>query len=135
MILVDANVLIDLLADDPAWRGWSEHALTQAATDDRLAVNPVVFAEIAPHFDAKADADRWLAAFPFILLELPYEAAFAAGRAHAAYRRAGGDKRAPMPDFYIGAHAQVGGLTLLTRDVRRYRTYFPHVRLIAPPGG
>lgn len=133
MVLVDANVLIDLLTDDPAWRSWSEQNLRTCAAADVLAVNPIIFAEIAPHFRTGQDAEQWLSRFPFILLELPYSAAFEAGRAHAKYRRAGGDKRSPMPDFFVGAHAVVAGVTLLTRDSRRYRTYFPDVQLITPP--
>lgn len=132
MILVDANVLIDVLGADPVWFGWSSAALAAAADRDEVAINPIIYAEISIGFDSEAALDEVLRATGLVRLPLPYEAAFVAGKAHLLYRRRGGARTSPLPDFYIGAHAAVAGLTLLTRDARRYRTYFPAVRLIAP---
>jgi hypothetical protein len=132
MVLVDANVLLDVLTRDPAWMPWSEGEMRRLSSIERLAVNPIIYAEVSAGYQSAA---RLYAALGHMLierLELPYSAAFDAGQAHAAYRRLGGDKRAPMPDFYIGAHALVAGMSLLTRDVGRYRTYFPSVSLIHP---
>ncbi len=132
MILVDSNVIIDVLTADPTWRSWSEAALRDAADADDIAINPIIYAEIASGFSAMADLDRRLGADVFRRLALPYEAGFVAGRAFVEYRRRGGVRTSPLPDFYIGAHAAVSGLALLTRDARRYAGYFPKVRLISP---
>jgi predicted nucleic acid-binding protein len=133
VILVDANVLLDILTDDPNWRVWSEAQLLKAIETDQAAVNPIVYAEIAGAYKSAVELNRALAGWPVQRLALPYEAAFPASKAFLRYRREGGQRRSPLPDFYIGAHAQVSDLTLLTRDVSRYRNYFPKVRLIAPP--
>lgn len=133
MFLVDANVLLDLSTDDARWRGWSERTLEDAIADGGAAINPIIYAEIALDFGDPQALDRWLGNFEMQKLALPYEAAFLASRAYQHYRRAGGARRSPLPDFYIGAHASVADLTLITRDARRYRTYFPALRLIAPP--
>lgn len=133
MILVDSNVILDLLTDDPAWRPWSEAALSAAADRDEVAINPIIYAEIASGFATMKELDRCLGADAFRRLPLPYEAGFVAAHAFVEYRRRGGVRTSPLPDFYIGAHAAVSGLRLLTRDVRRYSGYFPKVRLIAPP--
>jgi predicted nucleic acid-binding protein len=132
MILVDSNVIIDLLTEDPTWRPWSEAALRDAADRDEVAINPIIYAEIASGFATMSDLDRHLGADAFRRLPLPYEAGFVAGRAFVEYRRRGGVRASPLPDFYIGAHAAVSGLSLLTRDARRYTGYFPKVRLISP---
>lgn len=132
MILVDSNVIIDVLTRDPSWRDWSEMALSDAADRDEIAINPIIYAEIASGFNTIADLDRHLGVNLFRRLQLPYEAGFIAGRAFVEYRRRGGVRTTPLPDFYIGAHAAVSGLILLTRDARRYATYFPKVRLISP---
>ncbi|WP_158808995.1 type II toxin-antitoxin system VapC family toxin [Beijerinckia sp. L45] len=132
MILVDSNVIIDVLTKDPSWQAWSEAALSDAADNDDLAINPIIYAEIASGFATIGDLDRHLGADAFRRLGLPYEAGFVAGRAFVEYRRRGGIRTSPLPDFYIGAHAAVSGFTLLTRDARRYAGYFPKVRLIAP---
>lgn len=132
MILVDSNVIIDLLTEDPTWRLWSEAALRDAADRDEVAINPIIYAEIASGFATMSDLDRHLGADAFRRLPLPYEAGFVAGRAFVEYRRRGGVRASPLPDFYIGAHAAVAGLGLLTRDARRYTGYFPKVRLISP---
>ena len=133
MILVDSNVIIDILTGNPTWRTWSESALSDAADSDDIAINPIIYAEIASGFATMRELDRCLGADAFRRLALPYEAGFVAGRAFVEYRRRGGVRTSPLPDFYIGAHAAVSGLSLLPRDVRRYAGYFPKVRLISPP--
>ena len=132
MILVDSNVIIDVLTQDPLWREWSEAALTGAADRDQVAINPIIYAEISSGFTAMADLERHLGAAAFRRLALPYEAGFVASRAFVEYRRRGGVRTSPLPDFYIGAHAAVAGLKLLTRDAKRYKGYFPKVSLISP---
>jgi predicted nucleic acid-binding protein len=132
MILVDSNVIIDVLTDDDGWRDWSQAALENAADRDELGINPIIYAEIAAGFAALAELDQQLGSDAFTRLALPYEAAFVAGKAFDEYRRRGGMRASPLPDFYIGAHAAVAGLTLLTRDARRYRGYFPKLRMISP---
>ena len=132
MILVDSNVLIDVLTNDPVWQEWSSEQLTRLGNTRQLAINPLIFAEIAIAYPDEAQLD---AALPVTLvrLPLPYTAAFMAGRAFLEYRRRGGTRRSPLPDFYIGAHAAAEGHTIVTRDAARYRTYFPDVAMIAPP--
>lgn len=132
VVLVDTNVLLDLFTDDKAWRSWSERAIRDTLVNDTAGVNPIIYAEASLGFSTSGVLDRHLDALTLVRLPLPYEAAFPAGRAFLRYRRAGGTKPSPLPDFYIGAHAQTQGLKLLTRDPGRYRTYFPSVRLIAP---
>jgi len=132
MILVDANVLPDILTDDPSWRSWSEEQFLKGVEDDQAAVNPIIYAELAGAYKSAAELDRALSGWPVQRLPLPYEAAFPASQAFLRYRREGGQRRSPLPDFYIGAHAQTAALTLLTRDASRYRSYFPKVRVIAP---
>lgn len=130
--LVDSNVFIDLFDDDSEWREWSDAMLTRAANRGPLVINPIVFAEISAGFDSIDDVE---AALPLTYVRreaLPWEAAFLAGRAYVQYRRRGGTRTAPLPDFYIGAHAAVAGYTLLTRDPLRYRYYFPKLKVIAP---
>jgi predicted nucleic acid-binding protein len=128
--LVDANVLLDVITQDPAWCSWSERALRNAAEHSTLAINAVIFAEVSLKFTRIEDADA--AMVDFAREPLPYEAGFLAGKAFLAYRKRGGAKRSPMPDFYVGAHAVVGRMELLTRDAARYRTYFPALTIIAP---
>ena len=132
MILVDSNVIIDVLTQDPTWRAWSEAALIDAANCDAIAINPIIYAELASGFATMGALDRDLGVADFRRLALPYEAGFVAGRAFVEYRRRGGVRTSPLPDFYIGAHAAIAGFTLLTRDARRYAGYFPKVELIAP---
>lgn len=131
--LVDSNVLLDVLSEDPHWMAWSADALAEAAERGPMAVNPLVYAEVSVRFSRIEELEEVLPRRDFLRLELPWEAAFLAGKAFLRYRRAGGSRTAPLPDFYVGAHAAVANLTLLTRDARRYRTYFPHVDLITPP--
>jgi len=131
-VLVDSNVLLDILTEDPAWGAWSEQALSDCADESVLAINPIIYAEVSIRFERIEDLEATLPEADFRRLPLPWEAAFLAGKCFLRYRRRGGRKRAPLPDFYIGAHAAVEGMTLLTRDASRYRSYFPQLKLIAP---
>jgi predicted nucleic acid-binding protein len=129
--LVDANVLLDVLTGDPKWAGWSEQAIATAAADG-LAINPIILAEVGVRFERSADVDAAVPHDTFERLAIPWAAAHPAGQAYLAYRRRGGGRRAPLSDFYIGAHALVSGLRILTRDAARYRTYFPDVKVVSP---
>jgi len=131
-VLVDSNILLDVLTEDPVWHAWSSTALAAAADESRLAVNPLVYAEVSVGFERIEELDEALPLDTFLRLPLPWPAAFLAGTCFLAYRRAGGERRSPLPDFYIGAHAAVEGMSLLTRDPTRYRTYLPRLDLIAP---
>lgn len=130
--LVDSNVLLDIVTEDAEWLDWSASALAGQANAGRLIVNPIVYAEVAARFERIEDLEDALPAEYYDRQALPWEAAFLAGRCFVEYRRRGGLRRSPLPDFYIGAHALVAGHTLLTRDASRYRTYFPRLRIIAP---
>jgi predicted nucleic acid-binding protein len=130
--LVDSNVILDILTEDAEWLDWSAAALAKQADAGPLVVNPLVYAEVAARFDRIEDLEDALPPEYYLRQALPWEAAFLAGRTFIRYRRKGGQRRSPLPDFYIGAHALVGRMTLLTRDARRYRTYFPALRIIAP---
>lgn len=130
--LVDSNVILDLATDDKTWGPWSAAALSRVAEESSLAINPLIYAEVSIGFATVEELEQRLPAAVFMRLALPYEAAFLAGKAFLSYRRRGGKRSAPLADFYIGAHAAVSGLRLLTRDAQRYRTYFPTVELIAP---
>ncbi len=131
-VLVDSNVLLDVLTADPLWGEWSATALAAAADGSALAINQLVYAEVSIGFERIEELDDALPADTFLRLPLPWPAAFLAGKCFLAYRRAGGDRRSPLPDFYIGAHAAIAGMPLLTRDAARYRTYLPKLRLITP---
>lgn len=131
-VLVDSSVLLDVATEDPRWFPWSSRALERAAERSVLVVNPLIWAEVSVGFDRIEDLDAAIPAALFRRDPLPYEAGFLAGKAFLAYRRRGGLRSTPLPDFYIGAHAAIAGHRLLTRDVARYRTYFPKVELIAP---
>lgn len=132
MTLVDSNVVLDILTNDPTWGDWSQTALAQARDDGILVINPVIYAEVSTGFDHIEDLDQALPASDFEREALPWEAGFLAGKAFLAYRQRGGQRRSPLADFYIGAHAAVRGYRLLTRDSPRYRTYYPNLELIAP---
>lgn len=132
MVLVDANVLIDLFTDDPEWADWSEKALAEATGAGVLLINAIIYAEVSIAFNTRGPLEAALERLGIQRSELPYDAAFSAGQAFLKYRKRGGLKRSPLPDFYIGAHALHDELLLLTRDPRRYRTYFPQVKLICP---
>lgn len=130
--LVDSCVLIDVLADDPRWADWSLEQLESAGQQAPLIINPLILAEVSPRFERAADLETALAGLPLVRQPLPWDAAFLAGQAFRVYRQGRGTKTSPMPDFYIGAHALVENLQLLTRDALRYRSYFPRLRIIAP---
>ena len=130
--LVDSNVILDVLTEDADWGEWSAAMLADAARAGPLAINPIIYAEVAAGFERIEDLDDALPEAYYRRLPLPFEAAFLTGQCFVKYRRRGGTRRSPLPDFYIGAHAALAGLTLLTRDAKRYRTYFPTLRIIAP---
>jgi len=132
-VLVDSNVIIDIATNDPKWAAWSSDALSRAADESTLVINPLIYAEVSIGYERVEDLDALLTWQDFRRLPIPYEAAFLAGKAFASYRRRGGNRLSPLPDFYIGAHAAVDGYRLLTRDARRYRTYFPRLEILAPP--
>ena len=131
--LVDSCVLLDVVTEDEQWGEWSSTALAGARDQGRLVINPFVYAEVSVGFDRVEDLDDTVAPRDFEREALPYGAGFLAGKAFLTYRRRGGERRSPLPDFYIGAHAAVRRYRLLTRDTSRYRTYFPTVVLVAPP--
>jgi len=130
--LVDTNVLFDYLTADDEWLDWSGAMLERAANTGAVAINQIVYAEVSVRYSTIEELDEQLSNDYFTRLSIPWEAAFLAGKAFARYKRRGGTRRSPLPDFFIGAHAAVTGMTLLTRDARRYRAYFPKLKLIAP---
>ena len=130
-VLVDSSVLLDVIGEDDDWLDWSAWMLEEAGTGGRLIINPIIYAEISVRVDTMEELDEELEEF-VTRRSLPWHAAFLAGKCFERYRRAGGTRTAPLPDFFIGAHAAVEDLTLLTRDPRRFRTYFPRLRIIAP---
>lgn len=132
MTLIDTNVLLDLATDDPAWADWSVRQLDAAAVKGRLVINDVVYAELSVGFERIEELDDLLDEAGVTLEEIPREALFLAGKAFRRYRAAGGSRMGVLPDFFIGAHAAVLGLPLLTRDAKRYRTYFPSVVMVRP---
>ncbi len=130
--LVDSCVLIDVLANDPLWAEWSLDRLDALGQMAPLVINPIILAEISPRFERASDLEAALALLPIKKEALPWDAAFLAGQAFKIYRSAQGAKRSPMPDFYIGAHALVGNMRLLTRDAVRFSTYFPNLSIVSP---
>jgi predicted nucleic acid-binding protein len=130
--LVDSNVILDVLTEDADWGDWSAAMLADAARSGPLAINPIIYAEVSARFERIEDLDEALPETYYRRLPLPFEAAFLTGQCFLKYRRRGGSRRSPLPDFYIGAHAALAGLTLLTRDASRYRAYFPTLRITAP---
>ena len=131
--LVDSCVLLDVITGDERWADWSAGQIAAAMDSGRVVINPLIYAEISVGYDTIEELDDLLPASDYEREPLPYTAGFAAGKAFLQYRRSGGDKRSPMPDFYIGAHAAVAGYQLLTRDAARYRTYFPTIALFSEP--
>ena len=131
-VLVDSNVLFDILTEASEWYAWSAAALAEAAEHSALFINPVVYAEVSVRFTRIEELDAALPTEVFRREPLPWEAGFLAGKCFVEYRRRGGARRSPLPDFYVGAHAAVRGARLLTRDASRYRGYFPKLEIIAP---
>lgn len=131
-LLVDSNVILDLFLDDPEWADWSEAALSQHSIHSTLYINPIVYTEVSIGFDRIENLESALLKAGLKMLDIPKEALFLAGKAFLNYRRGKGTKKSPLPDFYIGAHAAILGIGLITRDTNRYKAYFPTVRLICP---
>ncbi len=132
MILIDSSVLLDIFTIDPVWFEWSSNMLSSLADNDDIAINPLIYAEVSVNFNSPAELDEAFPGHIFHREPLPFEAAFLAGKAFAKYKKRGGIKTSPLSDFFIGAHAAVAGFDLLTRDPRRFRRYFPTVKIIAP---
>jgi predicted nucleic acid-binding protein len=132
MILVDSNIIFDIWDRDPIWSLWSIQQFRALSAHHDLAINPVIYAEISARFSTQAKLDEQVALLGLLLLDIPREAAFLAGKAFVQYRQQGGIKRSVLPDFFSGAHAEALTCQLLTRDTRKYAAYFPAVRLIAP---
>ncbi|WP_349904088.1 type II toxin-antitoxin system VapC family toxin [Parafrigoribacterium humi] len=130
--LIDTNVLLDIATADPIWAEWSAGALAHGIRTGPVYINPLIYAEASVGFSGIDEIDERMPAHILRRAPLPYAAGFLAARAHQAYRRRGGTRVATLPDFYIGAHAVVENLTLVTRDVRRYRTAFPTLRTLSP---
>ena len=135
MLLVDTNVLVDVLEDDPEWANWSVGQLRAQSKIHKLAINPIIHAELSTVFSTVEMLDGTLANLGLAMIEIPRPALFLAGKAFLRYRRRGGSKTNVLGDFFIGAHAAVSGFPILTRDTRRYSAYFADVRLIAPDAG
>ena len=130
--LVDSNVLLDVITEDPRWFAWAAGALERAASASRLVINPIIYAEVSTRYSRIEELDEILPREAVDREPIPYEAAFLAGKTFVAYRRRGGARTSTLPDFFIGAHAAIAGYSVLTRDASRYRTYFPSLELIAP---
>jgi len=131
-ILVDSNVILDIVTEDKKWFPWSSQALAKYAETHTLVINPIIYAEVSVGFDRIEDVEEVLPSAFFRRDPIPWEAAFLAAKCFLAYRRRRGKKSSPLPDFFIGAHAAVLGIPLLTRDIARYRTYFPNLNIITP---
>lgn len=131
-VLVDSNVILDIFLDDPVWANWSEMTLNQYVKSHQLIINPIIYTELSIGFQRIEEVEEAIARAGFQIQEIPREALFLAGKVFGQYRRNQGTKSSPLPDFYIGAHAAVWGVPLITRDVARYRTYFPTLNLITP---
>jgi predicted nucleic acid-binding protein len=131
-VLVDSNVILDIATMDAVWSEWSEQMVRQLADEAILVINPLIYAEVSVRYETVEELETVVPADLFRRDILPYEAALLAGKSFRSYRSRGGVRRSPLPDFYIGAHAAVCGYRLLTRDARRYGSYFPTVDLIAP---
>ena len=131
-VLVDSNVLLDILTEDSAWFEWSAAAVEEHAESSVLMINPIIYAEVSVRFERIEELEDALPAHMFRREPLPWEAGFLAGKSFLKYRKGGGVRRSPLPDFYIGAHAAIRGASLLTRDPSRYRAHFPTLSLLAP---
>jgi predicted nucleic acid-binding protein len=131
-VLVDSNVLLDIATNDPFWGDWSARSLAEAAEHTTLIINPIIYAEVSIGYTTIEALDAALPATLYRREPLPWEAGFLAGKSFLRYRRRGGSRTSPLPDFYIGAHAAIGHLALLTRDAARYQSYFPTIEVLAP---
>ena len=131
-MLVDSNVLLDVVTDGQVWGDWSQEQLEQAALKGQLVINDVIYAEVSTRYESLEGIESMLMDLQIDVVPIPREALFLAGKAYLQYRAAGGVRTSVLPDFFIGAHAAVERLPLLTRDIRRYRSYFSTVNLIAP---
>ena len=131
-MFVDANVIIDTLNNDEVWGEWSLAKLQECSANHDLVINHIIYAELAARYSTAEEVDKMMEGLELEIIDLPKEAAFLAGKAFAQYRKNGGTRTNVLSDFFIGAHAQVMGVPILTRDVRRYRSYFPDVPLVAP---
>jgi len=131
-LLVDSNVILDIFLDDPIWADWSESVLSAYSVDAHLFINSIIYTEISVGFEKIEELESVLEKCGFRMLDIPKEALFLAGKAYRNYRKGKGIKQSPLPDFYIGAQAAVLDMALITRDVARYRTYFPTVNIICP---
>lgn len=131
-VLVDSNVLLDIFTNDPKWAAWSSEQLAALSEKHALVINPIIYSEVSIGFKTVEELEGALPHDYFRREPLPWEAGFLAGKCFLRYRRAKGVRASPLPDFYIGAHAAVRDMALLTRDAARYRTYFPKLTLIAP---
>jgi predicted nucleic acid-binding protein len=132
MVLIDTNVLLDVLENDPNWAPWSQDQLDAAAATDSLAINPIIYSELSMAFARIEELDSVIEEASLNVKPIPKEALFLAGKVFLAYRKSQGTKHNVLPDFFIGAHAAVMQWPILTRDVGRYRTHFPSVELITP---
>ncbi len=130
---MDSNILLDIATNDEKWSGWSASALAECAEHATLAINPIIYAEVSIGFTTIEALDAALPSALYQREDLPWESGFLAGKCFLAYRRRGGLRNTPLPDFYIGAHAAIEHLALLTRDIGRYETYFPKVEILSPP--
>jgi len=131
-ILVDSNVILDIVTEDADWFQWSSETLAFYGDTDLLVINPIIYAEVSIGFKRIEEVEEVLPLTHFRRAQLPWEAGFLAGKCFLKYRRKGGKRRSPLPDFFIGAHAAIMEMSLMTRDVPRYRTYFPKLKLISP---
>jgi predicted nucleic acid-binding protein len=131
-VLIDSNILFDIAMDDARWAEWSSQAVAECTEHCALIINPIIYAEVSVSFTTIEALDAALPPAVYQREPLPWEAGFLAGKCFVTYRRRGGTRNSPLPDFYIGAHAVIGSLALLTRDATRYRTYFPKLEIISP---
>lgn len=132
IILVDSNIILDLILDDPKWAEWSKSAMKKQARHATLCINPIIYAEISIGFNHIEELEKTITKGSFKILEIPKKALFLAGKAFLEYRKRGGTKLSPLPDFFIGAQAAVMKIDLITRDISRYQSYFPTVKIISP---
>ena len=131
-MFVDTNILVDVFENDPQWVDWSIAQLHEQSKTHQLCINPIIYSELSLTFATVEAMDQTLNSLELIMLEIPKPALFLAGKAFVQYRRNGGIKQNVLGDFFIGAHAAVSGLPILTRDTRRYKNYFPTVQLVSP---